>query len=57
MPKLLCPHCLQPLDDGYHGDCPHCGRTFRKPQPRGRTALGTQLGGKVHRGRVPERRR
>ena len=20
MPKLLCPHCLQPLDNGYHGD-------------------------------------
>ena len=46
MPKLLCPHCLQPLDDGYHGDCPHCGRTLENRNPEGALPFGTQLGGK-----------
>ena len=46
MPKLLCPHCLQPLDGGYHGDCPHCGRTLENRNPEGALPFGTQLGGK-----------
>ena len=46
MPKLLCPHCLQPLQDGYHGDCPYCGRTLENHNPEGALPFGTQLGGK-----------
>ena len=46
MPKLLCPHCLQPLDNGYHGTCPHCGRTLENRNPEGALPFGTQLGGK-----------
>ncbi len=46
MPKLLCPHCLQPLDGGYRGECPHCGRSLENHNPRARCLLGTQLGGK-----------
>ena len=46
MPKLLCPHCLQPLDDGYHGDCPHCGRSLDNANPEGALPLGTQLAGR-----------
>ena len=57
MPKLLCPHCLQPLDDGYRGDCPHCGRTLENRNPEGALPFGHPVGRQVHRGRVPERRR
>ncbi len=46
MPKLLCPHCLQPLDGGYHGECPHCGRSLENRNPEGALPLGTQLGGR-----------
>ena len=46
MPKLLCPHCLQPLQAGYHGDCPYCGRTLENHNPEGALPFGTQLGGK-----------
>ena len=46
MPKLLCPHCLQPLDGGYRGECPHCGRSLENRNPEGALPLGTQLGGK-----------
>ena len=46
MPKLLCPHCLQPLDNGYHGECVHCGRSLENRNPEGALPLGTQLGGK-----------
>ena len=45
MPKLLCPHCLQPLEDGYHGECVHCGRSLENRNPEGALPLGTQLGG------------
>ena len=30
MPKLLGPHCLQPLDGGYRGNAPPA---FVKPDP------------------------
>lgn len=43
MPKLLCPHCLQPLDGGYRGECPHCGRSLENRNPEGALPLGTQL--------------
>ena len=46
MPKLLCPHCLQPLEDGYHGECPHCGRALENRKPEGALPFGTQLGDK-----------
>lgn len=46
MPKLLCPHCLQPLEDGYHGECPHCGRALENRNPEGALPFGTQLGDK-----------
>ena len=46
MPKLLCPHCLQPLDGEYRGECPHCGRSLENRNPEGALPLGTQLGGR-----------
>ena len=46
MPTLLCPHCLQPVENGYHGECPHCGRSLDNHNPEGALPLGTQLGGK-----------
>ena len=46
MPELLCPHCLQPLENGYHGECVHCGRSLENRNPEGALPLGTQLGGK-----------
>ena len=46
MPKLLCPHCLQPLDGGYRGECPPLRALAGKPQPEGALPLGTQLGGR-----------
>lgn len=46
MPDLLCPHCLQPLPNGYGGDCPHCGRSLRNQNPEGALPLGTQLAGR-----------
>ena len=46
MPELLCPHCLQPLDNGYHGECVHCGRSLENRNPEGALPLGTQLGDK-----------
>ena len=46
MQKLLCPHCLQPLEDGYHGECPHCGRSLENRNPEGALPFGTQLGDK-----------
>ena len=46
MPKLLCPHCLQPLDGGYRGECPHCGRSLENRNPEGALPFGTQLGDK-----------
>ena len=47
MPELLCPHCLQPLDSGYHGECVHCWALAGEPTAAQRVrCLGTQLGGK-----------
>lgn len=46
MPELLCPHCLQPLQGGYGGDCPHCGRSLQNQNPEGALPLGTQLAGR-----------
>lgn len=46
MAELLCPHCLQPLAGGYHGDCPHCGRSLENQNPEGALPLGTQLAGR-----------
>ena len=56
MPKLLCPHCLQPLDGGYRGECPHCGRSLENRNPEGALPLGTQRQ-QVHGGHLFERRR
>lgn len=44
MTKILCPFCLEPLEDGSHGDCPHCGRSLENHNPEGALPLGTQLG-------------
>lgn len=46
MAELLCPHCLQPLEGGYEGDCPHCGRSLQNQNPEGALPLGTQLAGR-----------
>lgn len=46
MAELLCPHCLQPLEGGYGGDCPHCGRSLQNQNPEGALPLGTQLAGR-----------
>lgn len=46
MSELLCPHCLQPLQGGYQGDCPHCGRSLQNQNPEGTLPLGTQLAGR-----------
>lgn len=45
MAEFLCPHCLQPLPEGYGGECPHCGRSLQNQNPEGALPLGTQLGG------------
>ena len=44
MTKILCPFCLEPLDNGFHGDCPNCGRSLENHNPEGALPLGTQLG-------------
>ncbi len=44
--KTPLPHCLQPLDGGYRGECPHCGRSLENRNPEGALPLGTQLGGR-----------
>lgn len=47
MPQHLCPHCLQALPGGFHGECPHCARSLENKNPEGALPLGTQLvGGK-----------
>lgn len=46
MSELLCPHCLQLLQGGYQGDCPHCGRSLQNQNPEGALPLGTQLAGR-----------
>lgn len=46
MSEFLCPHCLQPLQGGYQGDCPHCGRSLQNQNPEGALPLGTQLAGR-----------
>lgn len=46
MSELLCSHCLQPLQGGYQGDCPHCGRSLQNQNPEGALPLGTQLAGR-----------
>ena len=33
-------------DNGYHGECVHCGRSLENRNPEGALPLGTQLGGK-----------
>ena len=57
MPKLLCPHCLQPLDDGYRGECPHCGRSLENRNPEGALPLGHPARRQVYGGRLFECRR
>ena len=44
--SFLCPHCLQPLEGGFAGDCPHCHRSLGNPNPEGALPLGTQLAGR-----------
>lgn len=47
MPAAIpCPYCLQPLDGGFDGDCPHCGRALRNRNPEGALPFGTQLAGR-----------
>lgn len=42
--KMLCPFCLEPLEDGVQEVCPHCGRSLENHNPEGALPLGTQLG-------------
>lgn len=44
MTKILCPFCLEPLESGFHGECPNCGRSLENHNPEGALSLGTQLG-------------
>lgn len=44
MTKILCPFCLEPLENGFHGECPNCGRSLENHNPEGALPLGTQLG-------------
>lgn len=47
MPATIpCPYCLQPLEAGFEGDCPHCGRTLQNRNPEGALPFGTQLAGR-----------
>lgn len=47
MPAIIpCPYCLQPLKDGFEGDCPHCGRSLQNRNPEGALPFGTQLAGR-----------
>ena len=43
--QFLCPHCLEPVE-GYHGDCPSCGKSLENHNPEGALPLGTQLAGR-----------
>lgn len=44
MTKILCPFCLEPLENGFQGECPNCGRSLENHNPEGALPLGTQLG-------------
>lgn len=47
MPVTIpCPYCLQPLEAGFEGDCPHCGRKLQNRNPEGALPFGTQLAGR-----------
>ena len=44
--QVPCPHCLEPIDPDFHGDCPHCGKSLDNANPEGALPFGTQLAGK-----------
>ena len=44
--QVPCPHCLEPIDLDFHGDCPHCGKSLENTNPEGALPFGTQLAGK-----------
>ncbi len=44
--QVPCPHCLEPIDPDFHGDCPHCGKSLDNANPEGALSFGTQLAGK-----------
>ena len=45
-PQIPCPHCLEPIDLVFHGECPHCGKSLENANPEGALPFGAQLGGK-----------
>lgn len=44
--QVPCPHCLEPIDPDFHGDCPHCSKSLDNANPEGALPFGTQLAGK-----------
>lgn len=44
--QVPCPHCLEPIDPEFHGECPHCGKSLDNENPEGALPFGTQLAGK-----------
>ena len=44
--QIPCPHCLEPIDLVFHGECPHCGKSLENANPEGALPFGAQLGGK-----------
>lgn len=43
---VLCPYCLEPLEGGFGGACPHCGKSLANHNPEGALPLGAQLDGR-----------
>lgn len=43
---IPCPYCLQLLENGLAGECPHCGRPLQNRNPEGALPFGTQLSGR-----------
>ena len=44
--QVPCPHCLEPIEMDFHGECPHCGKSLDNKNPEGALPFGTQLAGK-----------
>ena len=44
--QVPCPHCLEPIEMDFHGECPHCGKSLENANPEGALPFGAQLGGK-----------
>ena len=54
--QVPCPHCLEPIEMDFHGECPHCGKSLDTKTRRAR-CLWHPAGGQIHHWQIPERRR